>query len=134
MQQVGHLIGARERVSAVLSSLPGTCVMLKENRISRSLNRCTRIGTVSSPFVDSKGTRGLWSVSTEKDVPSSLETYRTTTSEAEPPSLSQRNAAPSPSSFLRRTQSVEGFRLAASVSVLSLICTKMRLQKGSFPC
>ena len=61
--------GARESVSAMISSFAGTWEMVNWNRIIRKRKRWTLIGSSSRCLELKSGTRGLWSVCMWKESP-----------------------------------------------------------------
>ena len=66
------LTGARESVSAMGRSLPGTWDIEYVKHIRRRRNLWIRIGNSSRHFFEvSRGTRGLWSVSIWNCIPAS---------------------------------------------------------------
>ena len=61
------LTGALEGVSIVFKSFTDTCKIVEENLINQSVNK---MGTSSRALKERRGTRGLWSITTLKEVPS----------------------------------------------------------------
>jgi len=65
---VSDAVGARDKVSAIVRSLPGTCeIVYLINLIQK---RWIRAGNSSKFLTPKCETKGLWSVSTLNDIPS----------------------------------------------------------------